>query len=351
MNDLDIFDDIMDDGPGSGMYDPVTGESFNPEGDTSNQTVNNTYNDEGDGGYRQLTNKDVIYNDRTAPSDLITDILKSKGFNPDSIKIQDDDTGEFRSERFEDLSREEQLEILNYEADDFTESEIEAIEYLRQNNITLKDFAEIIEKQTREKYEAKNDTTYNVDDFTDDELFIVDFRNKYGDDFTDEQLIQALNSAKEDPAVFQRQASIIRDNFRKLEQDNADYAKRQDEERARQKEEEYIGKVVNAARNMGDIHDTIELEDSDKEAVLAFMFDKLPTGKTAFEKALEDPATRYRAAWYVQNGEAAFRELHNYYKREITRLSRQQKPQAYVKDTRNIKTTTTRRPLRLEDLY
>jgi hypothetical protein len=348
----DIFDDIMDDGQGSGMYDPVTGESFNPEGDTSNQTVNNTYNEDGDGGYRQLTNKDAISEiERTNPDDLITSVLRSKGFNPDSIKIQDDDTGEFRSERFADLSQEEQLEILNYDDSDFTEQELEDLEYLRNNNMSLSDFAQVIKNRVIQEIEQQNQIQYKVDDFTDDELFIVDFRNKYGEDISDEELIDELNKAKQNPDLFDRQVSIIRDNFKNIEQQNMIISQEETAKKAKEEEEAYIGKVVNIARNMNDIHDTVEMTDRDKENVLAFMFDRLPTGETAFSKALKDPATCYRAAWYIQNGDDVFRELHNYYKREITRLSRQQKPQAYVKDTRNTRTTTTRRPLRLEDLY
>jgi hypothetical protein len=94
----------------------------------------------------------------------------------------------------------------------------------------------------------------------------------------------------------------------------------------------------------------IDMDDNDKNDVLDYMFEPTGTGETEFERALKDPEMRYKAAWYLRNGDAVFSSLDRYYKQEITRLNRQnQKPQTVIKDTKTR--TTTRRPRTLDDLF
>ena len=70
--------------------------------------------------------------------DIITTLLKDKGINPDAIKFENE-AGEIEEKSFNELSREEQLQILNYDEsnDDYglAEDEVSLINELRENNL------------------------------------------------------------------------------------------------------------------------------------------------------------------------------------------------------------------------
>lgn len=369
MND-DIFEDLMNDEGATGMVDPVTGESYNPLEDFE-QFQNNskaTIITNEDEGYRELplnimddedTNETKPSN-TTVDDNLIIDLLKSKGFNPESIKIKDEDDDELKEVKFSELSDEEKLELLNYNQEEleFTDNEIEAIEFLRENQMSLEDLAKAIREKTIAELEQKSEPTYEVDDFSDDELFLIDFKNKYGEDFTEEELLVALDKAKENEDLYAKQMSKVRSNFKEYEQQAKEAEEQEALAQQEAKEQEYISKVVEVARSLNDMHDTVDLDDDDKEDILSFMFDKLPTGGTAMDKALDNPEMRYKVAWYIKNGDDVFKEIRQYYKDEISKLQKQiqtqtqtkpvtTKPQAFIKQNQH----TTRSPKKLEDLF
>lgn len=369
MND-DIFEDLLSDEGATGMVDPMTGESFNPIEDFEqfqNSSESTRITKESDSGYKELpTNllddpKDEENQIKSEPVNdaLLLDFLKSKGINPDSIKVQDEDSEEIKELKFSELTDAEKLELLKYnsdEADDFEEHEIEAIEFLRENDMTLEELVKAVKEKTiAELQENQQEKVYQVDDFTDDELFIVDFKNKYGEDFTEEELEDALNRAKSNEDLYSKQMNKVRENFKEYEEQAKLQEQQQQKAEQEQQKQEYISQVVQVARSLNDMHDTVDLDDDDKEEILSFMFDELATGGTALDKALKDPATRYKVAWYIKNGDEVFNEVHNYYKSEINKLSKslkntsKPKPDAFIKDVKK-QHTTRKGPMKLEEL-
>ena len=368
----DIFEDLMSNDGATGMVDPLSGDAYNPLEDFEqfqNQSPATRVVDEDEGGgYREVPFNllDDEGGEKEKPADqpvddsFIVELLKSKGINPDSIKVQDEESDEVKEVKFSELSTEEKRALLEYQTDeiDFTDHEIEAVEFLRENNMTLSDLAKAIrEKTLAELQTSSTEPTYEVDDFSDDELFIIDFKNKYGEDYTDDELIEALERAKENEELYNRQMGKVRDNFKEYERLGKEQAEQEKIAAEQAREEEYISQVVQVARSLNDMHDTVDLDDDDKEGVLSYMFDKLPTGESGLERALKDPASRYKAAWYLKNGDDVFKEIHRYYKGEIDRLSKmipataKLKPEAFIKPTNNKQHTTQQRPRKLEDLY
>mgnify|MGYP007038177669 FL=1 len=57
---------------------------------------------------------------------------------------------------------------------------------------------------------------YTVDDYTDDELFLYDMQSRMPD-MTDEELTEALENAKANETVFEKQVNGIRNEYRQLE--------------------------------------------------------------------------------------------------------------------------------------
>ncbi len=358
----DVFENLLDDSLATGFTDPVSGQHYDPVQDfddfQNQSSATRTVSSEGDKVEMPSLLDDPKPGEPTQlEGSVLYDFLRSKNIDPESIKVQDEESGETLEYKFDDLSKEEKMDILGYQKEMYSDDEVDAINFLRTNKMSLQDLAQSIRNKTIEEYSQQSEQVYQVDDFSDDELFIVDFKNKYGEDFSEDELLSALDKAKENEALYEKQMARVRDSFKEYEAQ----AKEQESLRIQQEqndaEEQYIAQVVNVARSLNDMHDTVDLDDTDKEDVLTFMFDKLPTGESALEKALKDPASRYKAAWYLKNGDEVFKEVHRYYKGEIERLNKEiksgaKKPEAFIKkETNNKQHTTQKRPMKLEELY
>lgn len=363
----DIFNDLMSNDGATGMVDPMTDEVYNPVEDFE------TFQEESEATYLRsednAQNPTVSLMDGVTESspqlentdDLLITLLKSKGINPDSIKIQNEENDEVEEVKFTDLTEEEKLELLNYnhaeEDYDYSDPEIEAIEFLRENNMSIQELAKVIREKTIAEISAENDVVYTVDDFTDEELFLADFKNKYGEDFTEVELMDSLNKAKESEDLFTKQMNKVRETYREYEKEEKEQEHLEKENALKEKENAYIAKVVEVARSMDDLHDIIEMDDDDKEEVLGFMFNKTVTGESFMDKALTDPKTRYKAAWYIKNGDEAFKQIHNYYQSEIKKLTKlipastKPKVEAVIKEPNKQLNIPQKRPKRLEDLF
>jgi hypothetical protein len=61
--------------------------------------------------------------------------------------------------------------------------------------------------------------TYEVDNMSDDELFCIDLLDKIGsDNITDEELQQALESAKANESLYNKQVASLRVYYKDLEE-------------------------------------------------------------------------------------------------------------------------------------
>jgi hypothetical protein len=303
-------------------YDPMEDfDSYLKESGNAHdvQDLNTNSNDDD-----LLDSKSVSYNE-----DLVNEVLKSKGFDPNAIRIEDEETGEETTVKFADLPIEEQREILGYESDNspyYSDDEISAIDYLRKNNMSLADLVEYVKEETiREMQNQPGDQIYSVDDLNDDELFMVDYMEKYEDDYSEQELLDILEKAKADEQRFNRQVTKIREEHKQREIEQNNYKQQQEAEATKQKEEQYFNSVREFASQVNEMHGTVELDNKDKNEILDYMFKKNMAGKSGFDKDLEDPRNKYMAAWYFKHGDEAFQSLHKYYRSEIAKLQRQLK--------------------------
>ncbi len=360
--DLSMFSDLLSDEGAIPQHDPlVNGEYASYEnfddfqnGSRATRTV------EDDGGYKSIDGSilddELKTEDETVDNGLIYDVLKARGFNPDSIKFEKED-GEIEEFKFSELSKEDQLSLLSAEDDEdnesvYTNDELEAIEFLRENNMTISELAQAIRQKTIDELQ-NSEPVYSVDDFTDDELFVADFRNKYGDDFTDDELLVELEKAKENEDLYSKKMNKLRSDYKAYEDAEKEEAVLKEKEEQEKSYNEYLSNMVNIAKSINDMHDTAELDDSDKTDILDFIFNEDGNGKTPLQKAFDDPETLFKAAWYIKHGDDVFKELHKYYQGEIAKLSKNNKPKAVETVVKQNKTqhTTQQRPKRIEDLY
>ena len=98
-NDLDIFNSLDEEStPQKSSEENVDGKK-----DTSQEEVNTE------------ENTSPVIDEQS----LLESVLKSRGIDFNNIKIEDTETGVIHSVPFTELSREEQIELLNLEEDDY----------------------------------------------------------------------------------------------------------------------------------------------------------------------------------------------------------------------------------------
>lgn len=252
--------------------------------------------------------------------DIVAALLRNKGIqNPHEISFEEEDGTEVTKDFYE-LTPEEQLDLLAVnEADDdygLDENEIQAVNFLRENNATLQDVIDFYKKQAVEEYiNSAQDQPLEIDGFTDEELYVVDLKTKY-DDLTNEELEVELAKALENPDLFKKKVDKLRVEYKRLEDENRDATNAA----TRASQEEAYTKITNSlidvANSIEDLYG-IDLELQDKEDVINAIVDRDLNGVTPLVKALDNPVNLFKAAWFVEKGEKAFELLHSYYRQEI----------------------------------
>ena len=288
MNDDELFDSLIGNQPEpQTIEDPST--TYNPEDDFEdflNQNPDTQVRDEDDDDNSQQV--DPVSTGFTG--NVIMDTLRSRGFNPDAIKIEDEETGEEETKRWDELTPEEQYEVLSYSPQtgyELSGDEAADLNFLRSNGITLREYADYIAQEAIREYKANPESqtqVYTVDDFNDDELWIADFQNRYGNDLPTEELEAMLEKAKENPTIFQRQVDAMRAEYKKIEDDNKAYEEQQRQQAAEQARNERINQVWGVASQIGTFHNDIEIDDNDRNDLMNFMFAPTATGVSALTR-------------------------------------------------------------------
>lgn len=278
-------------------------------------------------------NPDNISNN--GDDDLITAFLHSKGItNPEEMKFEGDN-GEEETVNFNDLSREEQLSILtnlggnednNNIENNLDEDEINLLNEIRTNGLSVKEYLDWKATQAIEDY-LNADPQYQVDNLSDEELFLADLKDTLPD-LTDEELLQILDQEKANETLFSKKVERLRNIYKEkeIQHNQIQLAEAQ----AKQEEE------LNAAREafdatLEDIDNIGEfnLEEEDKENIAEFILGSDKAGNRHFMKAINDPESLIKMAWFALYGDQALEDYANYFKDRIQEYSEANYKQGY----------------------
>lgn len=300
-------------------------------------------------------------------SDIISDLLKDRGIE-DKNKIKfEDDSGNVVERSWDSLTIEEQKNILNQDPNsdpekNLDEQEIEMINQMRLHGMNPAEYVTALRQQGAAMVNSKTDNqepNYETDDFTDDELFILDLQYR-SPEMSDEEAYQALESAKNNEELFKKQIAGIRQYYKGLETD----MKSQKELEAKQEQEEqfqnYSNMVLDSIQNINSIGNLdLDLNTEDKEELAQFILGRDQAGINWFGKALEDPDTVVRMAWFALKGEDAFNDIENYISQQIKTaaqnaynkgLEEGKKNKVVINPSYNKTTTTKNKIIDLKDL-
>ena len=276
---------------------------------------------------------DDFNNDSEESSDYITRLLQSKGIDRSKIQILDEE-GNPSEIDFDSLSDDEKFDILSYQEEQAlpSDEEIQTINFLRQNNMSLQDFAEWQRQEAIQEYLSQQQTQSDIDAYSDEEVVAYDYIKRFGESMSDEEIDAEIERLKADPDAFAKRVSLLRNAFKAEEEAQAKLY--QDEAAAKQAENEqmFINTYHQAAGNIDSIQNT-ELDDNDRDELLRFVLEKDQANRTGLSKAMDNPENVLKMAWYLLHGEERVDAMIDYFQKEISKRTKQGNPRV-VKTTR-----------------
>ena len=297
------------------------------ESHDNDDLVQQDLTDIGQDGYINQDNFET--DDETTNTDVLAQFLSAKGVDPKAVKIQDD-KGETQSVDFNTLSPEEQLQILNYnDSDDnygLDDDEISLINQLRSNNLSVDDYNNYVSQQAINNYLKSNqaEQLYQVDAIPDDELYLIDLKARVPD-LSDEDALSRLDTAKSNADVYSKEIESIREDYKQKENQIIEQDQLEQQEKINQQTKEFEDVIVNTIQNNDSIdlgESQLFLSDDDKNEVASFILDSDVTGTRFIAKALNDPNTLVKMAWYALKGEDAFAQVQDYYKQKLSEVAK-----------------------------
>ena len=339
-----LDDDLLDDAPGTGNDvpfnpNPITNPAgITPQANPSPAPAKSNEPKEGDDDILSrlngiITGKPVEGGTEPQENDSLLDsILKQRGIDPNNIETVDEN-GKTQYVSFGELSREEQMDLMNgvmgnsgnneeEDEDEPDDDEIDLINSIRNSRMSVEEFIEAIRQKAVSDYIQSNggEREISVDDMTDDEIYVADFKNRVPD-ATVEDATQALENAKSNPDMYQRIVNGLRAGYKQQEEAYYQQKMMEDEQKVRAQQEKFENDIVDAInRNseikLGDL--TFELEDDDKERIASAILDNDVSGNRYLARLLNDPDTLSEMVWYALQGKEAIDEMQRYYKRQIT---------------------------------
>jgi len=153
--------------------------------------------------------------------------------------------------------------------------------------------------------------TYEVDNMSDDELFCMDLLDKVGpDNITDEELQQALDSAKANETLYNKQVASLRVYYKDLEEKAQQQKEIEKQQQAEQEFNMFANNIVNSIRNFNALEDTpVELSQDDMEDLANYILTRDASGYSEFARLLNDPVQFTKAAFWMLKGSEILNEM------------------------------------------
>lgn len=258
--------------------------------------------------------------DQAEEPTFIERYLADNGIDKSKVQVYDEN-GELSETSFDELSDAQKYDILQSLGDRsnnlLSDDEIAAINYLRQNKMSLADFAQWQNQLGAQSIQQTPTEKNIVDGYSDEEVIAVDMIRRFGDDVSNEEIQEEIDRLKENPETFSKRANALRANY-KAEEDA--YNKMLEDENRMKMEQarsEFTRNYVDVARNMNYIQG-VTLEDDDKNELLNFVLTKDDAGNTAFQKAMNDPESVLKMSWYLLHGDETYGATVDYFKKLIS---------------------------------
>ena len=269
------------------------------------------------------TDEDFDNADPEPESDYISKLLEARGFKNKIIQITDEN-GETSNVNFDDLSDQEKFDLLSDQEESVlpSDDELKTLNFLRTNNMTLEDFAKWQREQGVQEYLASQSPITEFDEFTDDEMIAYDFIQRFGEEMSDEEIDAEIDRLKADPDAYAKRVNLLRASYKSEAEAQSKLYEQEEQTKNQAAEEEFKNAYINAAGNINYIHG-MDLDNNDRQELLDFVLTKDAANRTGLSKALDDPESVLRMAWYLLHGEETYDATVDHFKKEISKRSKE----------------------------
>ena len=304
------------------QFDQTYEDEMFGESESNIQNSSDFYEDDEYYNQNENDNNQFEENDYNENSDYIEQYLRNRGIDKYNVQIENEN-GEIETVQFDDLSDEEKLSILeNSENSPITDEELETLNYLRANGINMKEYTELIQQNAIKDYINQSQTqNFESDNLSDDQIFMLDLIDRFGDSMSNEEIESELENAKQDEELFQKKVEVIRSNYKQKE-DEIRIANEQEEDVKRKQDyEEFANSITQSINNLNEIQG-VELESEDKQQIADFLLTTDAANRTGFSKLLSDPESLVKLAWFYLYGDQTFEATVDYFKNELSKARR-----------------------------
>ncbi len=262
----------------------------------------------------------------TGNDGFLQSYLREKGIDDlNKIKFENED-GEIEERSWDTLSNEDKLNILkssNEDPDtDLEDDEIELINSIRRSGLSTKEYLDTYLNQ-RTDTQSIQEPQYEIDQYSDEELYVLDLVSKIGD-ISQEEVEDALEKAKSNPTLFKKQVDALRSEYKRIEDENKLQEQQYTENVYKERFQEFSNKIVDEINSFTEFQGLdIDMENDDKQMLYDFITGHDSAGNNYFTKALQDPQTLVKTAWLALNGEQMIQDITKYFQKEITNVRRE----------------------------
>lgn len=260
--------------------------------------------------------------------DFLTSLLKSRGIEDKSkIKFATEE-GDVEEVDWDSLSNEDKLNILssseNTPENGLDESEIQLINAIRNSGMSPSEYLQFIGNGEVERYiQNSQEPQYEIDEYSDDELFLMDFMSRMGE-VTEDEATEALERAKANEGLFKKQIEAIRNEYKQAEQENQMQAQLEQEQIAQQQYDQFSDQIVDEINNLTEIQGfELNMENDDMQELYDFITGYDAAGNNYLAKALSDPHILVKTAWLALNGDQMINDITSYFQKEIASVRKE----------------------------
>lgn len=275
------------------------------------------------------TNQDQI--EELDDRGIISEFLKSRGIEDISkIKYEGED-GQEQDVDWDTLDSNEKLSILNQlnsEPDnDLDDSEVELINAIRSSRMSPSEYLNYITQRGVDQYaQSLQGATqdYEIDQYSDDDLFIADLITRMGrENITDDEAREALDRAKANEALFKKQVSAIRGEYKKIEDENRQYEVYLEDQKRQEQFNQFANSIKNQIIDFDEFQGfELNMDQDDKEELYDFITGFDDAGNSILGKAINDPQILVKMAWFALHGEQMMDDISDYIKQQVTNVRR-----------------------------
>lgn len=252
--------------------------------------------------------------------DILEEILKAKNIDMNSIKFENEE-GVLEERKWSELSLEEQKNIIisNDLDNDYglEDDEVSIINNLRESKLSYEDYIANIKNQAIEEYVKNNNPyqVYSVDEYSDDELYLLDLKTRTPD-LTDDELIMALENEKNNDVLYGKKTTALRNEYKQLEVEKIKAEEELEEQENLRSVEEFENTIKNTVTSLDSIG-SLQLSTDEKNKIYNFITGTNAAGERMISAALNDPDQLVKMAWFNLYGEQGFDVIKDYFVKEL----------------------------------